>query len=172
LFFKSLLIRNKTNDGIVFPVDQKKIVRKDFQLEQNTKCGIIFSMVHRKMCYDIETKPSHFPTHAYVASVKHVAGGTRFSAKIPPNNPPLVICQSQNRTTRARASARIAEACPSILNTILSFGLHFCYFKRLSVRNKINDGIVGHEKNCFNSLPIHNKTNDSIVFHVDHKKIV
>jgi hypothetical protein len=26
--FKSLLIRNKTNDGIVFPVDQKKMFEK------------------------------------------------------------------------------------------------------------------------------------------------
>jgi hypothetical protein len=50
-----------------------------------------------------------------------------------------------NKTTQARATTRMTEACHSILKPVLSFGLHFWYFKRLLVHNKINDGIADHE---------------------------
>jgi hypothetical protein len=77
----------------------KKLFEKTSGSKQNTNCSIIFSMCHLKMCYiKIETEPSRFPTHAYVASSKCVADGTRFSVKIPPDNPPLIVCQSQNGT--------------------------------------------------------------------------
>jgi hypothetical protein len=120
----------------------KKLFEKTSSSKQNTDCGIIFLMGHRKMCYGVETEPSSFPTHAYVASTKRLADSTWFSMKIHLNNPPPVIWQSRNGTTRARASTRMTEVFHSILNHALSFGLHFCYFKRLSVCNKINDGIV------------------------------
>jgi hypothetical protein len=43
-----------------------------------------------------------------------------------------------------RASARMMEACRTVLNPASSLGLHFYYFKKLLVHNKTNDGIVFH----------------------------
>jgi hypothetical protein len=93
-------------------------------------------------CGKIETEPARFPTHAYVASAKPIADGTRFSTKIPPDNPRPVICQSRNRTTQARALGRMTEASCSVLNPASSFGLYFCCFKRLLVHKKTKYGIV------------------------------
>jgi hypothetical protein len=70
-------------------------------------------------------------------------------------------------------SAWMMEVCHSILNPASSFSLHFCSFKRISVHNKTNNGIVFHvdyqKSNCFKSLPVRNKTSDGIVFPMDHQ---
>jgi hypothetical protein len=126
-------------------------------------------------CGKIETEPARFPTHAFVASAKPIADGTRFSTKIPPDNPRPVICQNRNRTTQARALGRMTEASCSVLNPASSFGLYFCCFKRLLVhkKNQVRYCLsYGSPKNnCFKTLLVRNKINDDIVFPMDHEKM-
>jgi hypothetical protein len=73
--FKSLLIHNKANNGIVFLVDHQKNCLKRLPVRNKTHRDLIFSTGHQK-CVKIEMGLAHFPMHAYVASVKHVADGT------------------------------------------------------------------------------------------------
>jgi hypothetical protein len=73
----------------------KKLFEKTSDSKQNIDYDIILSMGHRKMCCSIETEPSRFPTHAYVASAKRVADDTQFLVKPLQINRPSNLSKSK-----------------------------------------------------------------------------